>query len=52
MTKKYCLFSASNKAFPGEEKWSEPLMRCSLPKKTHGQICIFQAAGGRNVAVH
>lgn len=52
MTKKCCLFSASNKAFSGEQKWSEPLMRCRLPKKTHGQIPIFQVAGGRNVTVH
>lgn len=52
MTKKCCLFSASNKAFPGEQKWSELLMRYRLPKKTHGQIRIFQVAGGRNVTVH
>lgn len=52
MTKKSCLFSASNKAFTGEQKWLGLLMRYRLPKKTHEEFHIFQVAAGRSVTVH
>lgn len=52
MTKKCRPFSASNKAFTGEQRWFGLLTRCRLPKKTHAQIHIFQVAAGRSVAVH